>query len=98
MYPPPLTAFPPSGHGYPTISYPPPENAAPPPPVGYPVKDGYWDTKQPVPVETKSRGGGWFSKRKKSKKSKESKLSKKSTCGWAVARWYGIQTFYSNKE
>lgn len=60
MYPPPPTAYPPPGQGYPPPSYPPPAYAAPPPPAGYPVTDGYGYPQQPVPVETKSRGDGFW--------------------------------------
>lgn len=47
--PPPSTAYPSSG-----------PYAAPPPPVGYPMKDGQPNPQNPPPVETKSRGDGFW--------------------------------------
>ncbi|XXG68970.1 hypothetical protein AAC387_Pa06g1945 [Persea americana] len=60
VYPPPPTTYPPPGQAYPPPSYPPPAYAAPPPPVGYPVQDGSGYPQQPVPVETRSRGDGFW--------------------------------------
>ncbi|RRT56714.1 hypothetical protein B296_00047692 [Ensete ventricosum] len=48
------------------ISYPPPGQAYPPPayvappPAGYPTRDGGAVNSQQVPVETKSRGDGFW--------------------------------------
>ncbi|KAJ6756652.1 CYSTEINE-RICH/TRANSMEMBRANE DOMAIN A-LIKE PROTEIN [Salix purpurea] len=40
-----------------TAAYPPP---LAPPPAGYPTKDGETHLQNPVPVETKSRGDGFW--------------------------------------
>lgn len=50
------------------VPYPPPSTGAgpyvmPPPPAGYPTKDGgqgYNNSQNPAPVETKSRGDGFW--------------------------------------
>ncbi|KAJ8642011.1 hypothetical protein MRB53_018705 [Persea americana] len=52
--PPPV--YPPPAQGYPPPAY------AAPPPAGYPMKDGpgYPEQQAPPPVETKSRGDGFW--------------------------------------
>nr|XP_010936784.1 cysteine-rich and transmembrane domain-containing protein B [Elaeis guineensis] len=52
-YPPPGQAYPPPAEGYPA-------NYAAPPPVGYPVKDEAAAYPSQAPVETKSRGEGFW--------------------------------------
>ncbi|KAJ9134939.1 hypothetical protein P3X46_032175 [Hevea brasiliensis] len=43
------TAYPPAADAY-----------AAPPPAGYPTKDGETQTQQPVPLQAKSRGDGFW--------------------------------------
>ncbi|XP_058072045.1 protein CYSTEINE-RICH TRANSMEMBRANE MODULE 4-like [Magnolia sinica] len=55
--------YPPPGQAYPPQSYPPQMEGYPPtapPPMGYPTKDGSGYPQQHVPVETKSRGDGFW--------------------------------------
>uniref|UniRef100_A0A2N9H1G7 Cysteine-rich transmembrane CYSTM domain-containing protein n=1 Tax=Fagus sylvatica TaxID=28930 RepID=A0A2N9H1G7_FAGSY len=48
----------------PAVAYPPPSTAptyyVAPPPAGYPTKDGSGYSQNPPPVETKSRGDGFW--------------------------------------
>ncbi|KAL0008602.1 hypothetical protein SO802_010104 [Lithocarpus litseifolius] len=48
----------------PAVAYPPPSTApayyVAPPPAGYPTKDGSGYSQNPPPVETKSRGEGFW--------------------------------------
>ena len=47
-----------------SVAYPPPSTApayyVAPPPAGYPTKDGSGYSQNPPPVETKSRGDGFW--------------------------------------
>ncbi|XP_058072039.1 protein CYSTEINE-RICH TRANSMEMBRANE MODULE 6-like isoform X1 [Magnolia sinica] len=60
IYPPPATAYPPPGQAYPPQSYPGTAYVAAPPPMGYPTNEGSGYPQQHVPVETKSRGDGFW--------------------------------------
>ncbi|XP_010044693.2 cysteine-rich and transmembrane domain-containing protein WIH1 [Eucalyptus grandis] len=48
------------------VAYPPPASAlattytAPPPPAGYPTRDGPQPAQKAVPIETKTRGDGFW--------------------------------------
>ncbi|XP_030543953.1 protein CYSTEINE-RICH TRANSMEMBRANE MODULE 3 isoform X11 [Rhodamnia argentea] len=46
------------------VAYPPPASAtmyvAPPPPVGYPTRDGQQAPRNAVPIETKTKGDGFW--------------------------------------
>ncbi|KAK1303978.1 hypothetical protein QJS10_CPB11g01665 [Acorus calamus] len=55
----PASAYPPPGQGYPAGGYPQQAYVAPPP-AGYPMKDGEAYPQQAAPVETKSRGDGFW--------------------------------------
>ncbi|KAK1279630.1 hypothetical protein QJS04_geneDACA022960 [Acorus gramineus] len=55
----PASAYPPPGQGHPAEGYPQQAYVAPPP-AGYPMKDGEAYPQQAAPVETKSRGDGFW--------------------------------------